>query len=605
MINKLKKEIDKYDIISFDIFDTLVRRKVEEPETIFELIGRIENVDDFRKVREQIQAKAFKTMHKNGLREITLEGIYNELNLENREKFLELEEKLEMEFIYLNDEILEAYSYALNNKKRVILISDMYLSLNFFKKLFEKLNLFGYENIFVSSELNSTKRDSGELFIKVCNELHVKTESILHIGDNYMSDYQRAKENGLNAFHYNIKKETCNSLTESTIIGLQKFYNQKFSHSIFNEFGINIGILSFYPFFKNLEKEVINKKIDLILFVARDGYLLNELWSKHSNTNVNSQYLYGSRVLYVLASINEKNFYENIDFLISGYYMLSIHEIFDRIGMNTPSDSLLNQVGFNNKDHVLETNDDLNKLIKILYVIKNDILKKSFEIKHNLFNYFNDIGIKNDSNIMFVDVGWSGTTQFYFNQLIEEMFSDVNIFGTYYGLIEDKKLLDRKKIMKMESYLKEKKLLKLIDENRVIIELCFSAPHKSIIGIDKINDKFILTYDIERGSSTNFEKIINEINSGISIIFEELIKFEQQYQIELDFEQMNEILFDFLLEPDIKYVEEIGKINNFDTWSSTKNYSFYFALSEDIKKKSLHDKYDMWLNGYRIINNKG
>ena len=604
MINKLKKEIDKHDIISFDIFDTLVRRKVEEPETIFELIGKTENVDNFRKVREQIQAKAFKTMHKNGLGEITLQGIYNELDFENREKFLELEEKLEIEFIYLNDEILEVFNYALNNKKRIILISDMYLSLNFFKKLFKKLNLFGYENIFISCELNSTKRDSGELFIKVCNELNVKTESILHIGDNYMSDYQRAKENGLNAYHYNIKKETCNNLTESTIIGLQKFYNQKFSDSIFNEFGINIGVLSFYPFFKYLEKEVINNKIDLVLFVARDGYLLNELWSKHSKTNVNNQYLYGSRVLYVLASLNEKNFYENIDFFISGYYMLSIHEIFDRIGMDTPLDSLLNQVGFNNKDHILETNDDLNKLIKIFHVIKNDILKKSFEIRHNLFNYFVDIGIKNDSNIMFVDVGWSGTTQFYFNQLIEEMFSDVNIFGTYYGLIEDKKLLDRKKIMKMESYLKEKKLLKLIDENRVIIELCFSAPHKSIIGIDKINDKFILTYDIEKGSSTNFEKIINEINSGISIIFEELIKFEQQYQVELDLEQMNEILLDFLLEPNIKYVEEIGKINNFDTWSSTKNYSFYFALSEDIKKKSLYDKYDMWLNGYKIINGK-
>ena len=116
---------------------------------------------------------------------------------------------------------------------------------------------------------------------------------------------------------------------------------------------------------------------------------------------------------------------------------------------------------------------------------------------------------------------------------------------------------------------------------------------------------FNLIYDIEKGSTTNFERIINEINLGISIIFEELIKFERQYKIKLDFEQMNEILFDFLLEPDIKYVEEIGKINNFDTWSSTKNYSFYFALSEDIKKKSLYDKYDMWLNGYKIINNKG
>lgn len=605
MINKLKKEIDKYNVISFDIFDTLVRRKVEEPESIFELIGKIEEIDNFRKVREHIQTKAFKTMHQNRLGEITLVGIYNELDNENSEKILELEEELELEFIYLNDEILEVYNYALDNNKKIILISDMYLSLNFFKRLFEKLDLHGYEGIFVSSELNSTKRDSGELFIKVCNELNIKTESILHIGDNYMSDYQRAKENGLNAFHYNIKKETCNNLVESIVIGLQKFCNQKFSHSIYNEFGINIGILSFFPFFKYLEKEVVDNKIDLVLFVARDGYLLNELWSKYSKTNVNSQYLYGSRVLYVLASINEKNFNENLDFLISGYYMLSVHEVFDRIGINTPGEAILIQGGFTDKDYILKNNEDLNKLIKIMHIVKNDILKKSFEIRHNLFNYFNCIGISNNSNIMFVDVGWSGTTQFYFNQLIEKMFSDVNIFGTYYGLIEDKKLSDRKKIMKMKSYLKEKKLLKLVDENRVVVELCFSAPHKSIIGINKINNEFNLIYDNEKGSSTNFERIINEINSGISIIFEELIKFERQYQIELDYEQMNEILFDFLLEPDIKYVEEIGKINNFDTWSSTKNYSFYFALSEDIKKKSLYDKYDMWLNGYKIINGKG
>ena len=81
---KIKKELykaQKYDIVSFDIFDTLIERNVEKPTDIFFQVGvgcfsNYEMAMDFQK-RRIIAEHIARNISKTG--EVNLDDIYNAL----------------------------------------------------------------------------------------------------------------------------------------------------------------------------------------------------------------------------------------------------------------------------------------------------------------------------------------------------------------------------------------------------------------------------------------------------------------------------------------------------------------------------------------------
>ena len=107
----------------------------------------------------------------------------------------------EKEQLILNPEVQCMYELALQMKKKVIFISDMYFSEHFIVELLQKRGIKQFEKVFVSSEYQQTKK-SGNLYKIVKQELKVKLGVIIHIGDNSQSDYQMALEKGMGAILY-------------------------------------------------------------------------------------------------------------------------------------------------------------------------------------------------------------------------------------------------------------------------------------------------------------------------------------------------------------------------------------------------------------------
>jgi hypothetical protein len=63
--SKLEKRLDQYDFISFDIFDTLIKRDVSHPKDVFEIVERCYNASTqhaplagYREFREQAERAA-------------------------------------------------------------------------------------------------------------------------------------------------------------------------------------------------------------------------------------------------------------------------------------------------------------------------------------------------------------------------------------------------------------------------------------------------------------------------------------------------------------------------------------------------------------------
>ena len=138
-IEKIKKEILKYDIISFDIFDTLIKRNCSKPTDIFKIVENRYNNNNNKKIdfynkRRNAESKALINTNKNS---VTLDEIYENISLkkEELEELKLLEIQTEIDYCVKNDSMYDLYKYCKSNDKKIICTSDMYLSKNVIEKI--------------------------------------------------------------------------------------------------------------------------------------------------------------------------------------------------------------------------------------------------------------------------------------------------------------------------------------------------------------------------------------------------------------------------------------------------------------------------------------
>ena len=172
------------NIISLDVFDTAVLRKVYRPDDIFQVIEQKvhNNFLHKRKIAEKETMLKYKFP--------TLAQIYEFLP----EFDMSLEIKTELQLCYPNLKILYQYRQWQKENKTVVFISDMYLSSDNIRQMLIEC---GYKNpiVYVSCEEKACKA-TGELFKIVESKLQGKI--VKHYGDNYIADIVGARKAGIN-----------------------------------------------------------------------------------------------------------------------------------------------------------------------------------------------------------------------------------------------------------------------------------------------------------------------------------------------------------------------------------------------------------------------
>ena len=216
-VRQIKRRIKSHTVISFDIFDTLILRKVIKPGDVFKLmspdIQNILNTSKYKSLNfplERLKAErdARRTYilrnhnePKNKVFEITFSQIYKQLqkNLKLNDKQTKqiqaLEIELELKCCVAHPKVKQIYDYCIEQKKQVYFVSDMYLSKNNIIKILKNA---GYKhnnmntNVIVSSEYNATKHQ-GNLFKVLLKKSKTEPRYILHIGDCLNADILGAK----------------------------------------------------------------------------------------------------------------------------------------------------------------------------------------------------------------------------------------------------------------------------------------------------------------------------------------------------------------------------------------------------------------------------
>lgn len=500
-LKNIIKKIDTYEEVTFDIFDTLIKRDVPDPTSVFSLMEFDLKESSFKKKRIKAENDA-----RDKYGEVTLDEIYEEYPEKNqiRKEYLkQTEMEYEISLCEPNKEILPIFEYACKYK-RVFLISDMYLSKNIIEKILDKAGIRGYEKLIISNEVRMNKY-SGQLFDYV--KKTYKCKKPLHIGNNFISDYCRANKMGYgavkirtNTYHLDRKYPHC-------LKGdfLNTFLSN--AHCENNGYFYNFGFERFgpvlYGFINWLYDDLKREKIEEVYFMARDGYIMQKIYKELGyDKEISARYFEASRRSFRVPRYSKYSSLSEIMEETPLLSLASVEQILDSFGLNPIQYiDIIKKYGYDLKSTLKRDTLVADKQFNNLFnEIKNDVFDNAKVEEASLLEYLNQFDFS--KKIAIVDIGWSGSIQKNLLQTLNENEISNNITGYYMGLSKESVFKLGKNGYQAKAYLFD--CLNNNDDHdieisfRPLFETLFLEQNGSIMRYEKINGEIIARrYDYE------------------------------------------------------------------------------------------------------------
>ena len=447
-------------IISFDIWDTIIKRKCHPEEIKLataryivlkynnELKDEYKNIYEILKRRDEIEAEECKKNKEKGFDEecrildvfkILEKEIFNkEMNIE--EELLREEIEQEKRVIFINPEILSIFEKYKDLK--MYCISDFYMSAESLKELLDYLNLpVKIEKIYSSADYLLNKR-TGNLYKKAEEELGIKPEDHIHVGDNQYSDIEMANNLGIETikttkteFDFVPEKGRKFNFDLSCVKKEEKTKEDR----IFNT-GVELAPLLYF-FGYSIVEYAIKNKIPTVYYATREGETfikIHELIKENNPFGVKlpeSEIIEVSRMGTFSASLKEFSILELLR-LWSQYREQSMKALFKTLAIDIkPYQKYMDKYDIDIEEKILCPWFDIR--VQELCLDKEFTEQVNKEIKRKreeILEYFEKSkGIVNDAKPMFmVDIGWRGTIQ----DNLAYIFTNKKIGGYYLTLYD-------------------------------------------------------------------------------------------------------------------------------------------------------------------------
>ena len=513
-------------IVSFDIFDTLLIRKLYAPKDIFSYIEHKTGKKGFAKWRKTAEFLLRAKLHKH----VTIHEIYQ--FAPSLYKDLEKDElDAEDRFITANSDIQALFNEYKNRGYRIVCISDMYLPTSFIRQLLQKNGYSGIDKIYISCEHNTTKLFGG-LFRVLCKDLDIESSELTHIGDNRLTDYFVPSLFGINCHHYQTDKRLFNKKTYY----IRHFYKKhpNLAHSIIADiiashgknniglkaFGFNVVgpmVLSYSAFIAN---ECKNRGIDTILLLSRDGYYIQKclnLFFKQFNT----EYIYAPRMQYYITHYDTDFRDPTIPKGILSYY-------------------------------------NIKAVFKSLYIKRHkDEMIKLYEKEREKLNYASYIKAKTANRKSFCIVeGTSGrrtSQKFVQNELNKTI-------PTFY--IQRLPYIREKQVPSIPFlHFPKHFIINRVNKSR-FIEKIFTSPDRSV---EFINGEGEITFADETKNDIYREKKYHHIEAGMEEFFNSVLMYSDMVDIFKDNTVFEDMLLSFA-HFDRKNYKKVYKMLKMDKW---------------------------------------
>jgi HAD superfamily hydrolase (TIGR01549 family) len=536
--------------VTFDIFDTLIKRPTEVPADAYKFLERraLEVTrgiaEDFARVRVNAEVG---TRESSTQGEITLSEIYASiqsyygLSAEVTHELMQAEIEMEIRLIQPRAFGKKCWEIAISSGKPVYLISDMYLSADVIERMLLKAGYQGYKKLFLSSDYLVRKKEGG-LFDISLQEINRPASEVLHIGDNEVADIEQAQARGMKTFrllraidrmrgndHYKLiypPRSGTGERARSAIAGLT-------AHELFDapagEFEKNshfhgnphhMGYAGLGPlltgFMLWLGWQAKRDGIKRLYFLSREGWILKQVYDAiHINDTgaIPSICLYASRRATRVANLRSQG-----DVLaLSGAPFrakVAVGELLqNRFGL-TEGDvepAAWKASGYSGWSDKLES--DMPGRVKFSGLcgrIAEQILQSAASERDSYLDYLDRAGLSSESNPAIVDIGWKGNMQGSLGDLLGRP-----IHGYYYATLQGAEVWKEKghKLWAYMGDLLSQDHPSVVVSHRHLAEYLTCHVERTLIRIERSGDELRPVFQSEESQSVR-RHLIEEVHQG-------------------------------------------------------------------------------------------
>lgn len=338
-----------------------------------------------------------------------------------------------------------------------------------------------------------------------------------------------------------------------------------------------------YSYMTWVIKEVQNRGIHTLYFLARDGYVLRKIAKRicqEQKLDIECRYLYCSRMSLRMPTyhlIGEEAF--RLIFM-DGYHV-SLQSIFERVCLpeNLWQQVLLQSGISENVDLTRELTyqeiEDYRKKITSSQCFTEYVLNHSEQSYTDTIAYFRQEKLFDQQDLAIVDSGWTGSMQRSLRQLLQSAGWNNKITGFYFGMFAAPKLEDGEYLCFYFDNETNKKNKVLFCNN--LFECFLSAPHGMTIGYNKNTEEDKALPICKKNPPCEQQQRIQKQIDGILHGTEELISQKQLIGVR----DCEKILRKLMSTPSVSVVRIYGMFQFCD--DTTESYQLALAESDQLK----------------------
>jgi len=507
--------INTHDVVSIDLFDTLLMRRTLFPTDVFEIVS-------LRLKQRGIKIEDFPRKRLEGERELgkntvpTLLEIYTYIlerySIPNLcpEELSRMELEIDQDLIVPRKEVCALLQRACQQGKPVYIVSDTFYTKEQLVVLLESQGITWYTDIFASCDYRTNKTQ--QLFERLRERIPDKT--CLHIGDSVDADVQGAERSnfstcqlysGLEIFEQtgylglwgeiqSLPSRIQAGMLVSNLLN-SPFQFEEPDRKIHVNDAYDIGYLFFGPiitgfviwFYQQIKKHGLKN----IWFGARDGYLIKKLYDQ-LDQSTQSIYFLTSRFAAVRAGVENK---EDIRYLESMCFSGSLQEqLWERFGID------------------VKKTGERSRLMDYA----EEILNVAEVNRNNYLVYLKSLNIV-EGDIAFFDFVARGTVQMYIGRL-----TDKHLKGFYFWQQDHAYM--REKGLDIQTFYEVEE--SEIAHNYLVLETVLMAPRPTVVGFD-VNGRACFA---EETRTEKDLRCIQKVQDGITDYFQTYLKITPEWE---------------------------------------------------------------------------
>lgn len=468
-----RKQAEGCHTVSFDLFDTLLIRRIHDPDMVKLPVARFiaekAALQGLRVSWEKVQQlrDAIEKEHRNetGKEFVDFEACYPEFMRETLESIFKDNYSPE-----LLDEVTD-YEMAMENSmlvpragmtdwlkelseqgKRILIVSDIYLPAILLKRIAEHAGFLQYVTDVISSADSFLAKASGKAFPLLQEKFALEKKGWLHVGDNPISDGLRPSEFGLQALVLLDSSEK----RRKAIVKRQVNYGQgrpfwrgralqqlmlpleeeNTEHDPLYIEGYNFLSPLVSGFVQQIAERCQELNIGKIFFLSREGWTFKKVWEQitpvlfPAGNLPEIEYLFVSRMALAGASCVQKGLSRtnaDIAFLPAGNR--DFRDVCRIFGLDAEALApFLHNHGLAIDTVLSPLHDGFEPENRLRFneLLEDEVFQEAVrgQVKpasDALQLYLQDVGFFDQQDVALVDIGWLGTIQRFFYEAIEHI----------------------------------------------------------------------------------------------------------------------------------------------------------------------------------------